>query len=627
MAERPPEPPAEEPPRQPREQPPEPLGEILERYWRAVQRYLRVAGVWLAARGRDAQRGAVIFWRWLRTRVGDIRAGAGAIRRGRDDDEAGEPEVAAVPGARGPRLPGATTIVAERDDDASSIIGRIDTASEVDLLLVVPRRAQGLRDAMEWPRIAGYVRQRGLRVRVLTSRGEVREHAESAGLPAARTVRGLRPRPSLSVPFGSREFVLRLPPVMPLIKAGAFVAVVVLVVAATCTYVPSAEILIAPPSEPLSTSARVRISPVGGTDVGLGVIAATSVQITVVSVVSTTTTGTTTVGDEPATAELTFSNEGEVDIDLPIGTPVDDEGGFTFTTDGAVTVPAGESATVAATALRPGTGGNLEADSLRLLIGFPPTLTVTNLAAAEGGSDTEVPAVSPIDVVTVGELAETVLRRAGERELVRVIKDATVFTETISVAILSQAPLAQVGEATDLFLIEYTAVVSALALLDAEADRAAEQLLQAQLPEGMALLPGTTVAAVGGNTAFDGSRLTVDFTATGLATPLFDPTTLRGQLTNVSPEVAAERLREQLGLVEAPLITVHPTWLPDWRMPRRSGRISIELVSPEALAAAIAGEPAEPAEGELGEGEEDGADATGGLLPAAGDERTEAEAE
>ena len=323
----------------------------------------------------------------------------------------------------------------------------------------------------------------------------------------------------------------------------------------------------------------------------LGVVAASSVQRTVVSVVSTATTGTATVGDVAARVQLEFSNAGAVDITLPIGTPVDDEGGFTFTTDGAVTVPAGGSATIGAASLRPGTGGNLEADSLRLLIGFPASLTVTNRQAAEGGADTDVPAVAPEDVVRVGAIAEQVLRRAGERDLLRTIEDVTVFVETVSVAILSQAPLVQVGEPADAFLMEYVAIVSALVLTDEEARRAGEQLLVAALPDGMALLPGTTEASAGGEVSYDGSRLLADLTATGLATPLIDPASLRGTLTGVRPATAATRLREQLALDAEPLIRVHPSWLPDWRMPRREGRISIALVSAEALAAEVAGEP------------------------------------
>ena len=512
---------------------------------------------------------------------------------------------------RVPRMPGATTIAAGRDDDASSIIGRLDTAEEVEVLLVVPRRAHGLRDAMVWPRIAAHVRQRGLALRVLASRREVRQHAESAGLPSARTVRGLRPRPALRLPLGAREVVLRAPPLAPLLKFAGFAAVVVVVVGALAFYVPSADIVVAPPAEPLSGSLRVRLNPVAETELPLGVVAASSVRLTIVSVVSTATTGTATVGAVAARVELEFSNAGESEITLPIGTPVDDEGGFTFATDAAVVVPAGGSATVAAAALRPGTGGNLEADSLRLLIGFPRTLTVTNAQAADGGADTEVPAVGPEDVVRVGAIAEEVLRRAGERELLRTIEDATVFVETISVAILSQDPLVQVGEPADAFLMEYVAIVSVLVLTDDEARRAGEQLLVGALPDGMALLPGTTEASAGGDVSYDGSRLVADLTANGLATPLIDPALLRSELTGVSPSTAAAWLREQLALDEEPLIRVHPSWLPGWQMPWRAGRISIAFVSAEALAAEIAGEPdaaeqPDDAEQQLGEGAAEG---------------------
>ena len=591
----------------------EPFSETARRYLRLIsetaRRYLRLTWAWLRRRGREVRRGAIAFGRWLIARLADARAALGELRRPRperEDDGEGPEEVVRAAGERGPRLAGATTIVAEREDDASSIIGRIDAAREVQVLLVVPRRAQGLRDAMEWPRIAAHVRQRGLALNVLASRPDVRHHAESAGLDAARTVRGLRPRPSLRVPLGTREFVLQAPPLIPLLRAAGLVVAVAVIAGAACVYIPSADIVVAPPAEPLTTTVRVRLNPVAETDVDLGVVAATSIQRTVVSVVSTTTTGTATVGDTPATVELTFTNDGDADVVLSIGTPVDDEGGFTFTTDEAVTVPAGESAVVAATSLRPGTAGNLEADSLRLLIGFPPTLTVTNLDAATGGTDTDVPAVGAEDVVRVGEIAEEVLRRAGERELLRTVEDGTVFLETISVAILSQEPLAQVGQPADVFLMEYTAVISALYLPDVEAAAAGEQLLVRALPDGMALLPGTTEAVAGGNVVYDGSRLLVDLTATGLATPLIDPASLRGELTGVSPDTAAVRLRELLGLEQDPLIKVHPSWLPDWRMPRRASNISIELVSPEALAIAIAGEPEDDAAADEGEDGEDG---------------------
>ncbi len=548
----------------------------------------------------------------LAARVGELRRGIFSRQRvaGREPAErAAEPDVPRR--RRGPRLPGAATIIADRDDDANAIIGRIDEASEVALLLVVPRRAHVLREAMQWPRIAAYVRQRGLQLRVLASRGDVRQHARNAGLPAARTVRGLRPRRALRIPFGSREFLLRAPPIGPFVRAALFAAALFVIGFAACSYIPSASILISPPAETLTVTSRVRLSPLGETDLGLGVVAVDAVQTEVVFVVSTRSTGVDTVGERRARTALTFTNSGEADLVLPIGTPVETRDGVTFTTDGSVSVAAGSSAGVGATALEPGSAGNVPADSLTRLTGFPDTLTVANIAAG-GGTDIAVPVVSADDVAAVAEIADTVLRRAGERELLRTITDGTVFTETVSVVILSQTPLADVGDPTEVFMMEYTAVANAFVLTDEDAKRIAQQLLQGKLPDGMALLPDTAEASIGEASAFDGSRLTVDLTVTGRASPLFDPAVLRGQLTNVTPGVAAERLREELALTSEPHIAVHPGWIPGLRMPRRSDRISITLVSEEALAAAIAGEPLDDGAADGGEDGEAGSEGGAG---------------
>ncbi len=505
-----------------------------------------------------------------------------------------------------PYMAGAATVVAGREDDANSVIGRIETASEVEVLLVVPRRARGLRDAMAWPRIAAYARQRGLTVRVLASRRDVREHALNAGLSTARTPGGLRPAPALSIPLGPRELTLRVPSVTPLLRLAAFAAIPIVVFGAAAYYVPSADIYIAPPGEELTSAARVHLNPVGETDIDEGVVGATSVSETIVAVASTVTTGTTTVGDVAAKVELEFTNTSEADVRLPIGTAVEDADEFTFTTDEAATVAAGEVAYVPATAIRPGAIGNVEAGALRFLIGFPATLTVTNPLAAAGGEDIEVPAAAAEDAVRVGEIAEDVLRRAGTRALERIVEDGTVFPETVSVAILSQEPLVEPGDPAEAFLMEYTALVSAIVLPDEAARRAGEQILVSVLPDGMALIPGTA-DAVAENPVFDGSRLVATLNATGLATPLFDPASLRGILTGVAPSAAATRLREELSLDVEPLIRVHPGFLPAVRMPQREDRISIVFLSEEDLAAEIAGLPEDEGDGEGEEGADDGA--------------------
>jgi hypothetical protein len=312
------------------------------------------------------------------------------------------------------------------------------------------------------------------------------------------------------------------------------------------------------------------------------------------------------VGDVPATVELVFTNDGGSDIDLPVGTPVDDEGGYTFTTDLAITIPAGASEIVTATAQRPGTAGNLEPDSLRLLIGFPPNLTVTNPDAAVGGEDTEVPAIAEDDVERADAIAEEVLRRTGERELADAAGNGTVFLETMSVAIIGSELLTPVGSPGEAVLVEYTAAVSALYLEEGAARAAGLQLLQAELPDGMALLPDTTAVEVGDDARVEGSVIVLQLTATGQAAPIPDAGALRDDLTGVSPDNAATRLRERLSLTGDPLITVHPTWLPGWRMPWRADRITLEFVSEQELQERISGDDAATEE----EGEDSEGDAT-----------------
>ena len=479
----------------------------------------------------------------------------------------------------GSHAPG--TVVVSADDDLASVIGKIDTADQPDVLLVVPREARTMREPMVWPRITAHAQRRGITVRVLAARRAVANDARAAGLQGSRSVRGLRGPRTLRVPIGAREFRLHVPALGPLLRGAVFIAVVLVVIGGACYTVPSAEIVIEPPSTFVTASATVRINPVADElDLVLGVVPASTVQITIVTVVAAATTGTTSVGDERAAVVLVFTNDGELDIELPVGTDVNDEGGITFTTDASVTVVAAGSVAVSATAVLPGEAANLASGELRLLIGLPATLTVSNPDSAFGGTDREVPAIAQEDVDRVRDIAPQVLDVVGRRELLATFTTGILFADTASAAILSQAPLGVVGQPGDAFLMEYTAVVSALYLSEEAASRFGQALLLQSIEEGQALLPGTTEVRASGAGVLLGGELTVELVVTGLITPLFEASAVRGELTGVSPETAAAWLQEHLGLTVTPRINVSPDWLPAWRMPLRASRITITLVGP-----------------------------------------------
>lgn len=580
------------------------FGERVARWWTATREWLAPR---LRSLGRAMSRGLAAVWGTIRGARRDLPSMSSPMR-----SAAAKVADAPPPGA----------LVATADDDVGSIIGRIDTAPEMDLVLVVPREARALRDPMAWPRLVAHMRRRGGTLRVLAARGEVVEHARAAGLRASRSVRGLREPGVLRIPIGSREFRLSFPKTAPLIRGGLFGAAIAAALVAACYYVPSAAIVVQPPSTPFETSELVQLDPIASEpNVALRVIPVTTIERTITTIISTTTTGTTEVGDEPASVALVFTNEGIADIDLPSGTAVSNEGGTVFLTDAPTVIPAGESVSAAATAERPGTATNLAAGEVRLLVGFPVTLTVTNPEEAVGGSDAIVPAIGEEDILRAGSVAEEVLERIGVRELQNAAVSGFVFGETLAVTIVSQVPLGAVGQPADVFLMEYTAVVSALYLPRTTADAFAEQLLVGNLPDQTALLPGTTTASLGNERSFDGTDLTVELVATGLTTRLVDAAELRGALTGVSPGTAKQRLQERLNLVAEPEIKVQPDWLPAWRMPMQANRITITFVGPAPLEDDIEGGDATE-EGASGNGSEsdttpdaeaDGADSAGRL--------------
>ena len=430
----------------------------------------------------------------------------------------------------------AGTIVATRDDDLASIIGRIDTAADVDLVLVVPRGARQLREAGVWARIAAHVRRRGIALGVVASRREVRQHAEASGLRAAGTLRALRRPRVRRVRLGAREFELpRLRP-FRLLRWLAPPALGAAVVGATCYAVPSAEIVIVPPSQPLTRPATVRVDPLAEEPaVEEGILPGVTVRRTITTVLATETTGTADLGDERAAIVLLITNDGEAPAGVAEGTRIVSDSGIAFTTAEPLAVPAGESLTVSATAERAGTIANVEADELWTFNGAPETLAVANPRAASGGTDVTVAAVAAEDVDRLVALAPAVLARVGGRELERTVESGTAFAESVTVAILSQQALGDVGEPAETLLMEVTAIVSGIVVPDEQRRAFGEALLLSELPDGVALLPGTTEVELGALRTFGAGELRLELRATGLTALLFDTSDLRDDLTGARP--------------------------------------------------------------------------------------------
>jgi hypothetical protein len=476
------------------------------------------------------------------------------------------------------------TIVAANDDDPASVTGRIDTASDMTVVLVVPTRARGFRDPGMWPHVAAHVRRRGITLGVVCSRRDVRGHAAENGLPAARSISGLFRPPRRRLIVGRHAILLPHFPLRRLLTLGMAAVLILAVGFVGCVALPSASVVVVPPSEPLTTTLHAKVSALSGVgDVAGAIVPASPMRLTVHTVVSTTATGSVDVPDAPATVDLTFTNTTGAPLAVPPLTNVTTESGIEFRTDTTLDLPGKESGTVQATAVEAGTTGNVKAGTLQHATGLPEGITVTNRRAAAGGTDKTVTAIAQDDFDRISAIADDVLRRVGLREIQASLKgDGVVFPETLNVAILGFTPLGSVGDPADAVLVEYRAVATALGLPDETLRAFGEQMLAGAARPGFTVVPGTAAARVTGETAQNDGTVSVDLLATGRVTRELATHAIGAAIAGERPGAAARHLEEMLHLDTPPDITIHPSIVPWQWLPRRAGRITVELGAPPA---------------------------------------------
>ena len=542
---------------------------VLRRTWDALRREAIRSARWWRATGTDAGRNVRDGWRrWRQAR----REAAG--RRQAQLDAA---------------------IIATGDDDVASITGQIEVASQLEVILIVPRGARPMRDPAMWPHLAAHARRRGVELLVVSPRRDVRAHAADNGLRAATSIRRVRRAAHYRFNVGNRTFKVPHMQWGRWLRGGLLVVGIGAIGIVACYAVPTAEIVIVPVSIEIRTTVTARLDPLAeAPDLERMVIPVRRERIDIVTTVSTTTSGTTEIGEDSATVGVQFTNDTGIDRVVQRGLQLISDENILFAIDEDLDVPAGETALVMATAVFPGAPGNVAAGVLTARDPLPRGVTATNPAAAEGGTNVVVDAVAIEDVDRVRAISNEVLLRVGQREMADFVPaGSTYFPETLTSAIFSEQPLLDLGEPGQVFLMEYTAIISAL-VLDAEtAVQFGALVLQSSLAPGEALLPGSTEVSVAAETMSSGGQLVIQLTAIGRVAPLIDPAALEGSLTGQTKATASAMISNAFPLEAPPEIRLLPEFIP-WRwLPRRSDRISIVLEGPASLLEPVEDEDAE----------------------------------
>lgn len=468
-------------------------------------------------------------------------------------------------------------VIATREDDVASVVGLIETADAPEVILVVRRDARALRRTTAWAHISAYARRRGLTLGVVATRRDVRTFARQNGLRAASSIRSLYPSRH-SFRLGDREVTLPAVPWARLVRAGLAGAILAAGIVVACAVVPSATVTIVPAAEPISAVGSARPNAlIAASDVASGVIQADNLRRQLHIPVTSDATGETEVGDQPAELDLRLTNEGASVVEVPAGTIVSDEDGVRFATAEGVDVPAAGEVDVQAIAVEPGTRGNVDAGTVTLVEGLPPSISVTNLTPGRGGTDRPAAAAAQEDFDRIAAVADAVLLRLARSIIEDEVDSGTLLGSTVTIAIFSMLPMQEVGEASDFVIVDYVVTTSALVIPEDVAVSFGEQLLRSQLPPGMALIPGSVTAEVIAS-ELRGDPVTVS--ATGHATALGPIEAAAQTLAGRRVGDARAYLEESLDLLEPPKIVVRPTFLPWTSLPRRGSRIEVVIAGP-----------------------------------------------
>ncbi|MDA1010615.1 MAG: baseplate J/gp47 family protein, partial [Chloroflexi bacterium] len=481
-------------------------------------------------------------------------------------------------------------VVATADDDVASVVGRIDIAETPSVVLIARRDARALRRPTAWPHIAAHVRRRGIELAVVSARSDVRAHARANGLRAARTPSGLR-RKTVYVRALDRTVTLPRMPWDRVVKGAMIVVALGTIGIMGCYRVPSAVVTIVPESEVITASGSARPNAlIDEGDVATQTILVSTVRRQLFTVVTTATTGEVEIGDEYAVLEVTFENAVSSLEQVPRLTQLLTEDGISFLTDENVDVPAGGTASVAATAEFPGEPGNVPADALmRIGPGVGPSITIVGSASGSGGTNRLTAAVAQEDVDRVREIADDVLNRVAVGTLLQIVEEeerGTLIPSSVTAAIFSEQPVQLLDQPSDIFIVEYTITAAGLVISEAQAAAYGELLVREELPEGMAFLPGSVVATV--TPLGDDGRVRID--ATGRVAELMEIAETAGQITGMRPGAAANLLQSELNLATAPRIEIRPTFIPWVWLPRRAANIEVVIAGPEVAETSIADE-------------------------------------
>ncbi len=495
----------------------------------------------------------------------------------------------------------------DEHDDVISTRDKMNWGQTGRILLVWPQRARVLRRRVDLVVLQRHSAALGAQLALVTGDPVVRFNARFLSIPVFKSLRQAqsahwrverrrriqhKPKLQLQPARDSDELqALRLAAKQthtgwssqPAARVGIFTLGVLAVLSLAAVLLPGAEVHLQPRTTSQELTLTVRASATQENINLAGIIPARAVTVIVEGRESRQSSGTSQVPDQAATGSIVFTNLSDKSVEIPEGLVVRtlEEPLIRFATlqGGIIDAGPGITETLEASALTPGTSGNLAPNTLIAIEGsLGLSLSATNPERMRGGANRQLPAPTKSDREILYQHLESALQDTALRELQSQLAPGDLmFTPTLTLTqVLDIAYLPADEQPSGEVLLNLRLEYSALRTNRRTLETLANVLLDANLPDGYLAQVETLVIEQVTPPKMENPNVAVWQVKAQRSLQASIPIAQAINLVLGSPTQEARQLLEgKYPLTSQPVIRVTPAWWP--RLPILPFRITVVL--------------------------------------------------
>jgi len=490
-------------------------------------------------------------------------------------------------------------------DDFNSARDKMGWTQTTRVLLVWPAQGRTLARRLDLLLLHRHAHKLGANIALVTTDGEVRDHAQALGLPVFRSIQASREgrwrsRAPRRPPERRRPppDILALKPPAPWItfpdlparvkeplRKSILATGLGAIIFLTCVLLPSATITLTLATQPVNASLEIIADPTLEQLDTAGFIPARAVRIEVGDSGFTPTTGEKDVPSAQATGAVIFTNLLGGPAVIPQGTGLRTTGGtpvrFVTTQAEVIEGRIGATVSVEIKAVDPGLAGNVTGGQINAIDGpLGLQLSVTNPAPTEGGNATPQAAVTADDRARLhAQLLEQLQQTAIGRIEDQLKPGEFLISDSITVTqVIAETYDQAVGEPANVLHLALRLAVTGIIVKEEDVRLVAQTALNGQVPAGSALIPEATHFERSPTATLDDvGRAHFTITAAGASVPFIDREAIRRSIRGQSVAVARIRVQSAASLAGPPQIDVRPRWY--GRLPWMDFRIEVIVQS------------------------------------------------